>query len=105
MAGYCLPALHGKDVVGSSEGAPQGASPRATSLTRLKRRGGTSLGTSQAGPAYARGSTAEELPGEFNARSRVYLTAIDASVLGSLARIPHARASRDARDPPLKNRF
>ena len=82
MAGYCLSALPGKDVVGSSEGVPQGVSPRVTSLTHLKRRGGTILGTSQAGPAYARGSTAEELPGEFHARSRVVVIAIDASVLG-----------------------
>ena len=34
-------------------------------------RGGTSLGIPQAGPAYATGSAAEELPEEFDAQLKV----------------------------------
>ena len=40
-------------------------------LDTLRRRGGTSLGSSQAGPAYATGSAAEEFSEEFDAQLKV----------------------------------
>ena len=56
-------ALSVKDVVELPEEVPQGVNPRVASLTHPKRCGGTSLGFSQAGPAYTTNS-ATGRPGE-----------------------------------------
>ena len=63
---------------GAIRGVPQGVHPEWLRLHTTKRRGGTSLGHSQASPAYATNGTRKNLK-EFNAQSTAEPIGFDAS--------------------------